>query len=176
MVRELHVQEISINTHFISFHVFQNFDILGQKLAGIFNKYLVNAIKISKKGKGKKENNHKMFSLKIFSRTAFQKYQDPNHHLINSTLHFPTHNLSNWQSQFLCTPKFHKNLKGKRPRAIFCHMLLCYSPTLIPLCDCFSLTKWLHCSHWWFCFSICSEVLHTLQDILYHLAMNFAWI
>ena len=50
MVRELHVQEISINTHFISFHVFQNFDILGQKLAGIFNKYLVNAIKISKKG------------------------------------------------------------------------------------------------------------------------------
>ena len=92
-----------------------------------------------------------MFSLKIFSRTAFQKYQDPNHHLINSTLHFPTHNLSNWQSQFLCTPKFHKNLKGKRPRAIFCHMLLCYSPTLIPLCDCFSLTKWLHCSHWWFC-------------------------
>ena len=111
-----------------------------------------------------------MFSLKILSKTAFQKYQDPNHHLINSTLHFPTHNLSNWQSQFLCTPKFHKNLKGKRPRAIFCHMLLCYSPTLIPLCDCFSLTKWLHCSHWWFCFSICSEVPHTLQDILYHLA------
>lgn len=67
-----------------------------------------------------------MFSLKIFSRTAFQKYQDPNHHLINSTLHFPTHNLSNWQSQFLYTPKFHKNLKGKRPRAIFCHKLCCY--------------------------------------------------
>lgn len=67
MARELHVQEISINTHFISFHVFQNFDILGQKLAGIFNKYLVNAIKISKKG------NYQKITIKCFhSRSSVE--------------------------------------------------------------------------------------------------------